>query len=282
MMKKEQAEDGKTRGFQFGFQSYGVKIGVRTDSSDLLIEIKNDLDKINPHGFEIIDDCQVEHLFRVESKKNKVYEIIKDEDILWSQEGDFLSFLQSQIRLTIAEFAESRVFLHAGAVGWKGKGIIIPARSFSGKSSLVAELIKRGALYYSDDFAILDSGGMLHPFHRKLSLRGFRNKYEQADFSVAELGGNAGYEPIPIGMVLITEYGEGNKNPRNWKPEILSGGRGLLEIISHTIPIRYNPKFSLEVLNKVAGCAIICKSRRGEAKEFVDLLLNFFETKVIK
>ena len=55
-----------------------------------------------------------------------------------------------------------------------------------------------------------------------------------------------------------------------------------MEIISHTIPIRYNPKFALNVLNKVSRRAIICKSQRGEAGEFADLLLDFFETKVIK
>ncbi len=96
------------------------------------------------------------------------------------------------------------------------------------------------------------------------------------------LGGKAGTEPIPIGIVLITKYKDGNKNPPKWKPEILSEGRGIMEIISNTIPIRYNPKFSLKVLNKVARRAIICKSQRGEAGEFADLLLDFFETKVIK
>jgi hypothetical protein len=283
LMEKEPDNVGDTEGFQISFQSYGVKIGVRADSGGMAYEIKNELSKINPSGFEIIDDSQVEHLYEIKSK-NKSFEILKDGELLnlWESEENPLSYLQSQIRLTVAEYAKSKVFLHAGAVGWKGRAIIIPAHSFSGKSTLVAELVKRGALYYSDDFAVLDKNGLLHPFHRQLSLRGFEDKYKQVDFSVEALGGKAGAEPLPVGLVLITKYREGGKNPKNWKPQILSDGQGIMEILSHTIPIRYNPKFSLEVLNKVSKRAIICKSQRGDASNFASLLLNFFETQVIK
>lgn len=283
--KKEAANRETADVRQVSFQSYGVNIGVRSDSIELLSAIKNELHKINPQGFEIIDDERATHLFEIKSKKNQILEMTKGEELLWSQAGeteDFLSFLQSQIRLTVAEFAESRVFLHAGAVGWKDSAILIPAKSFSGKSSLVAELVKRGALYYSDDYAVLDENGMLHPYHRPLSLRGIVDKYKQIDFPVEALGGKAGFTPLSVGMIVFTEYREGEKTGKIWKPEILSGGRGIMEIIGQTIPFRYKPKFSLEVLNKVSECAIICKSLRGEAEEFAERLLNFFEASVLK
>ncbi len=280
LLKKNTAKSETAKFCQISFQSYGVKIGVRAESDDLLSTVKNDLDKINPQGFEIIENWQAEHLFEIKSKGNNIFELTKGDELLWSQEGDFFSYLQSQIRLAVAEFAESRVFLHAGAVGWKGKAILIPARSFSGKSSLVAALVGQGALYYSDDFAVLDENGMLHPFHRPLSLRGIEDKYKQVDFPIEALGGKVGNESLPVGLIVLTEYREGERNPKIWKPDVLSGGGGIMEIIAHTIPIRYNPKFSLGVLNKVAECAIICKSLRGDAKEFARLLLDFFESKL--
>lgn len=277
-------EAGKAINFQISFQSFGVKIGVRADSSELVSAVKNDLGIINPGGFEIIDDAQIGHLFEIKPEKNNSIEVFKDGELLtlWEPDRDILPYLQSQLRLTVAEYAESKVFLHAGAVSWNGKAILLPAKSFSGKSTLVAELVKRGALYYSDDFAVLDEEGFLHPFHRQISLRGFEDKYKQVDFTVESLGGKASHEPIPVGIVLITEYKDGKKNPKNWKPQVLSEGRGIMEILSHTIPIRYNPKFSLEVLNKVSKRAIICKSQRGDASDFASLLLNFFESNVIK
>lgn len=276
--------------YQISFQSFGAKIGVRADTFEMINGIENRLNKINPNGFQMIDDLQAEHLFEIRTQKTKKslkpdsFEIIKNGELLnlWENEHSPLEYLVSQLRLTVAEFAESKVFLHAGAVGWKGRAILLPAQSFSGKSALVAALVKKGALYYSDDFAVLDEEGLLHPFHRQISMRGFSEKYKQVDVSVESLGGKTGSEPIPVGMVLITGFREGAKNPKIWKPQILSSGRGIMEILSHTIPIRYNPKFSLEVLNKVAKRAIICKSQRGEASEFAALLLNFLETRVIK
>jgi hypothetical protein len=283
-MKKNLNNAIVEKNFQISFQSYGVKIGVRAVTGEVISAVKKELSIINPSGFEIIDDSQIEHLIDIKPERNNKIEIFKDGELLtlWEPERNILPYLQSQLRLTVAEYAESRVFVHAGAVGWKGRAILLPAKSFSGKSSLVAELVKRGALYYSDDFAVIDQDGFLHPFHRQISLRGFEDKYKQVDYSVESLGGKVSHEPIPIGIVLITKYKEGKKNPKSWKPRILSDGQGVLEMLSHTIPIRYNTKFSLEVLNKVSKRAIICKSQRGEASDFVSLLLNFFESNVIK
>ncbi|MEP6901986.1 MAG: hypothetical protein ABJA66_09560 [Actinomycetota bacterium] len=182
----------------------------------------------------------------------------------------------SQIRITIAEYAVERVFVHAGVVGWKGKAIIIPARSYQGKTTLVAELTKLGAEYYSDEYAVLDDRGFVHPFPKTLSIRGFIDKYQQVEFPVESFGGIKGDEPLPVGMVLLTEFKAGAK----WQPQILSEGFGVLEMLSHTIPIRYNPKFSLKVLNKTVNRAIIVKTERGEAKDFAIKLLSFFENKV--
>jgi hypothetical protein len=283
-MKKKSANGIIKSDFQISFQSYSVKIGVRADSNELVSAVKNDLSIINPSGFEIIDDSQIDHLIEVKPERNNKIEIYKDGELLtlWEPTKSILPYLQSQLRITVAEYAVSKVFLHAGAVGWKGQAILLPAKSFSGKSTLVAELVKRGATYYSDDFAVLDEEGFLHPFHRQISMRGYEDKYKQVDFSVESLGGKVGNEPIPVGIVLITRYKDWKKNPKNWKPKILSDGRGIMEMLSHTIPIRYNPKFSLEVLNKVSKRAIICKSQRGDSSEFASLLLNFFESKVIK
>ncbi len=284
LMDGETTEDNFREDFQISFSAYGVRIGIRFDSRELLAVMRSELDKINPGGVQAIEHRQATHLYEIKSKKNKIAEIKKDGETidLWATEENSVAFLQSRIRLTIAEFAHSKVFLHAGAVGWQGKALVIPGRSFSGKSSLVAALVKKGALYYSDDFAVLDQDGLLHPFHKDLSLRGIEDKYRQIDFAVEALGGRYGGEPLPVGMVLITGFEEGNENRDVWKPEILSRGQGIMEMLAHTIPIRIKPKFSLEVLNKVTKRAIICKSLRGDASEFADLLLDFFENTVIR
>jgi hypothetical protein len=65
-----------------------------------------------------------------------------------------------------------RLFVHAGVVEWLGKLLVFPARSFSGKSTLINALCAAGARYYSDEFAVMDPGsGLIAAFPRRLSLR---------------------------------------------------------------------------------------------------------------
>ncbi len=283
-MNKEQENDKISLPHKFSFQAYGVKVGLKTNAKNVLEQIKKNMKVFLPNGFTVLDFSEAEHIFEINFDEGKSdYRSFKDGEELqnFSKAEDIYALFEREIRLTIAEFAVSKVFLHAGVVGWKGKAIILPAKSFSGKSSLVAELIKKGALYYSDEYAVLDEDGFVHPFPKMLSLRGSEGKFRQVDYTIESMGGKAGYEPIPVGLILLTRFDENEKSSENWEPEILSGGQGILEIIPHTIPIRYNPKFALNVLNKVANRAIIAKSKRGEARMFADLLLNFFENKVI-
>jgi hypothetical protein len=277
-MSKRKVSDYLKEEYQFKFESYGVKIGIKSNNKSFLKKMEKHLRKIVPASFVIDDSLEAEHDFLLNVKSDGLYELYKDgEKITFGEsEENFFNFSTSKLRLTIAEYADSRVFLHAGVVGWNGKAIVIPGKSFQGKTTLVAELIKRGALYYSDEYAVLNEEGLVYPFPKTLSLRGFVDKYKQVETEAQSIGGKIGAEPIPVGMVLITEYEAGAE----WKPRIISAGQGIMEILAHTIPIRYNPQFSLQVLNKMANHAIIAKSKRGEARDFVETLLKFYETNV--
>ena len=54
--------------------------------------------------------------------------------------------LESEIRQSVAAAARGRTFVHAGVVGWRGRAILVPGRSRSGKTTLVAELVEGGGL----------------------------------------------------------------------------------------------------------------------------------------
>jgi hypothetical protein len=275
----EKAEkNGKSLNKYIAIESFGVRLKVCAARRDLLEEIETRISKILPEGFyEKISPLRAVHSFSVRRNNSAEYVLFKGrKKITFGNEREiFLKYLDSQIRLTIAEFAESRVFVHAGVVAWKGKAIILPAKSFRGKTTLVKELTKLGAKYYSDEYAVLDEEGFVHPFPKMLSIRGLGDKYQQTDYSVETFGGTKGVAPLPVGMVLLTEFESGAE----WQPQVLSEGLGIIEMLSHTIPIRYNPKFSLKVLNKTVNRAIIVQTKRGEAEEFAVKLLSFFENK---
>ncbi len=268
------------------FESYGVKIKIETDLNLDFGEIQDSLAKNLPNEFKLLKDDDFEHKFFI-TQKGSAFELYKkekaeeepEEKVSESENLDtLLEQLVSQVRITVAEYAVGKVFLHAGVVAVKGKAIVLPGRSFQGKTTLVAELVRNGAVYYSDEYAVLDEKGCVHPFPKMLSMRGIIDDYTQLDMPVEDFGGVAGSDPIPVALVLITEY----KRNARWKPRELSSGRGIMEILPHTLPIRNKPEFTLNVLNNVAERAIITKTKRAEANKTARLLISLFEEKLLK
>lgn len=276
-MKREfELEKAKWK-YTFAFESYGVKIGIRSNNEKLITECRESLSFVFPTGWREIKFDEQAHLFSVHLPKNKKqnsYIYKNDEQVVVQSAGSFkFDALESQLRLTVAEFAENFVFLHAGAVAYNKKAIIIPGVSFSGKTTLVAELSKRGLEYYSDEYAVIDKKGLLHPFSKKLSMRGIIDDYTQLDIPVEEMGGKKGIKPVEIGMILVTKY---KKNAR-FKPERISSGQGIIESIANSVSVRQNPQLVLQTLSIVVAGAKVIKTNRTEAGKFADKFLAYLE-----
>jgi hypothetical protein len=259
-------------------ESFGVKIRITATKREAPDKILETLDGALGGCFEIIEKGETEFVFHYNWNENGKDSLYKGAERIATKipRRDVLEQLESRVRITIAEYAVGKVFIHAGVVGWKDSALIVPANSFQGKTTLVAELVKRGAAYYSDEYAILDEDGFVHPFPKMLSVRGLVDEYRQVEIPVEEFG-FAGTKKIPVGMFLLTEF----KENARWKPKVLSAGQGIMEILPHTVPVRYNPEFTLKVLKRAANRAIIVKSFRGEAAKFAEAILNYFETKVL-
>ena len=65
------------------------------------------------------------------------------------------------------------VALHAGAVSWQGRTLLLPGRSGAGKSSLTAWLTANGCSYLTDELVFLpdDGSGRVIPFPRPLCIK---------------------------------------------------------------------------------------------------------------
>ncbi|MDQ3180666.1 MAG: hypothetical protein M3Q33_09110, partial [Acidobacteriota bacterium] len=60
-MKKVQAHKSTiTDNQQINFQAYGVKVGIKVNNGDYLLEIEKRLGKILPNGFQIIDKNEID------------------------------------------------------------------------------------------------------------------------------------------------------------------------------------------------------------------------------
>lgn len=184
-----------------------------------------------------------------------------------------LALFESDLSLHVASEARRRVFVHAGVVGWKGRALLIPGRSRSGKTTLVAELVKAGAVYYSDEYAVLDERGRVHPYPRPLQIRADETG-KQVRRVVETLGGRAGRGPLQVALVVVSSYRPGAK----WRPRRLSAGQGVLELLAQTVSARSRPERAFMALEQVARRALILKGARGEAGEMVGPLLRQMES----
>jgi hypothetical protein len=163
----------------------------------------------------------------------------------------------SRALLAVAEHARRRLFVHAGVVEWNGAAILIPGRTFTGKSTVTLAFVHAGAGYYSDEYAIIDGNGLVHPFPRPLSIRGL-NGAEQHHLS-------SGRRALPVGWILLTSFRDGV----NWRPRRITPGEALLALLANTVSARRRSSAALRILHRVVENAIALKGARGEAEDVV-------------
>jgi len=180
---------------------------------------------------------------------------------------EVLRALDSDMQLYVAAGARRRLFVHAGVVGWRGRAIVIPGRSMSGKSTLVAALIKAGATYYSDEYAVFDEQGRVHPYPKALSLR---DDSAAGRMELPIPGHGRALEPLPLGLLALTRYRPGAR----WRPRPLSPGRAGIELLGHTVAARRQPARALSVLSRALAGTIALKGARGEAADVVDAVIG--------
>ena len=185
---------------------------------------------------------------------------------------EILERLASDMQFYVAEASESRVFTHAGVVGWRGRAIVLPGKTFSGKTTLVAALVKAGATYYSDEYAVFDGRGRVHPYPRPLGIREGKNG-RLVKHTVEELGGSPGARPLPVGLVVLSEYKPGAR----WRPRTLSPGQAALALLANTVSARLQPRMALATLKRAVSRAPVLMGTRGEVEEVVDTMLSELE-----
>jgi Rps23 Pro-64 3,4-dihydroxylase Tpa1-like proline 4-hydroxylase len=189
-----------------------------------------------------------------------------------TQEGVF-QWLRRDIDCTVAQCSPEMLFVHGGVVGWRGLAIVIPGRSHSGKSTLVAELVRRGAVYYSDEFAVLDETGRVHPYRRTPVLRDDGRRPQELRL-VRE---DEPTEPLPIGLILDGAYRTGV----TWRPSVVSGMRAVLPLIDSTVLARRETSRMLRIAARVASTAVTLRGLRSEATDVAAQILDLVDDALV-
>jgi hypothetical protein len=162
--------------------------------------------------------------------------------------------------------------VHAGAVLWDRRALLLPGVSHSGKSSLVAELLRRGATYFSDEYALIDPDGLVHPYPRPLLLRNGRPK--QSPVLASELNAKVGDAPAPVGWILALQY----RPECAWSLQAVAQSEGLLTLLRNTPHALADSPEMLGWFQRAAAGAACYTGQRAEAAQAADEILRLIDS----
>ncbi|HVC19668.1 MAG TPA: hypothetical protein VNE16_06300 [Vicinamibacterales bacterium] len=167
--------------------------------------------------------------------------------------------LVTDLQSSIARAAPGWTFVHAGVVALDGLALLLPARSYAGKSTLVAALLRAGADYGSDEFAILDRDGLVHPYARPLALRTVGGPVSYVN--AGALGSRVLTTPLPASAIVFTQF----HPDASLQLATVPPGEVVLRLLEQCLGARGRPGQNLVALQAVGARARGFAGLRGEA-----------------
>jgi tetratricopeptide (TPR) repeat protein len=250
-------------GYRLAFESFGVPAEVFTDDRELFDALPLAL----PPGWSPRDTSPAETRFSVTRDGIITLDGAELMQIDGGSETALLA-LSSAMRDHVARNARAHVFVHAGVVGVGGSAIVIPGSSHTGKTTLVAELVRAGALYYSDEYAVIDAHGLIHAYPKPLSIRAPGSGHFGVPTPVPD--SQIGTGRAQAALIVLTHY----RSDAEWAPMALAPAQGALALLQHTVAVRTRPRHSLRAARDLAQSAQVIRSPRAEASAVTTDLLE--------
>lgn len=261
--------DGVRWAAAIAIEAYGARIGIRVNDQSLLDAVFDHL----PPTWERLDEPS--------PVVGRMFSLVRDGEsgttVYWddmplarnlSAEVAVLLF-ESRVAIHLSTASPRFTFVHAGSVAWRGQAIVLPGEPMAGKTTLVMELVRAGARYLSDEYAVIDSEGLVHPYARRLGIRNQEGVFSEQRW-IEDLGGTAETGSVPLGLVVLTEY----ERDRVWQPKDLSPAVGALRMLPHTLGFGERPELCLTALEKALSRARVVTTARGDARAAARAILD--------
>lgn len=163
--------------------------------------------------------------------------------------------------------------VHAGAVVLEGRALLVPGSTHAGKSSLIAELLRRGASHLSDEYALIDSEGRVHAYPRPLLLRNGSSR--QSLVLPQHLNAKFASEPASAGWIIAVEYAPEGA----WEVSEISQGQAVMLLLQNTPHEMATAPDLLERFVRLASGAECYAGQRGDVAEAAERILDLVRRK---
>ena len=250
------------------FESFGLTVEIRSED----LRITDQLPDILPLCRRADNGVQPSAVFHA----TREGAILLDDQLVKRTNGEphtTLLAVGSAVREYLALCAPDLIFIHAGVVTIGEQAVVIPGRSRTGKTTLVAELVRAGATYYSDEFAVVDREGLIHPYPQILTLR-IDPRTGRSQVPVIMPAREYKPPPAAAGTLLVTSF----KPKTCWQPVSLSPGEGALTVFDNAVAARSRPAEVLSACRRLASGALRLGGERGEAQLIAQNLVEMLTT----
>jgi hypothetical protein len=180
----------------------------------------------------------------------------------------------------------ARLAIHASAAVWRGQGLVMPAPAGSGKTTLVAGLLRAGAAYVTDEAAVIDlETGQLHPYPKPMwmspsavrAVRGLEERVLPAYRSLSrirtyarpsDLDATAVAGPHSIDLVIIPEY----RNGAPTRLEAVTRAAGLMALANNTFNLSEFGGLGIRSLGRLVRSARCYRLQVGDLASAIEAL----------
>ena len=261
-------------GFVFGL--HGVSIGFETNLPRIAELVLGRL----PPGSRLEEGAEPETVLSLivnrQDTSRQSDNILLVNERIYTRDPDIgrlLDLVEDLFRLEVSYWADDEhIFVHAGVVTHAGMAVVLPGRSGSGKTTLVSALLDEGAAYCSDEMAVIDRAGRVHPFPTPLAIRRDGQDTKQR---VPVDEGRLELTPRKIGLVMALRHDPGL---RSWRPRRLAAAQAVIELLDHTVAARRLPKPAMARFSMVFRNAPAFRGRRADAAATAKRIMSLVES----
>jgi hypothetical protein len=254
----------------FSLRAFGCNIQVATNSSDAYTVLKRYVFPSLPRAAKL---DKVDLSIRIVRDGNQ-FQLLVD-DVFVASASEPIHLVPDVIRAlddAVLPCLTTLRAVHAGTVVWDGRALLLPGISHAGKSALVAELLRRGATYFSDEYALIDLEGYVHPYPRPLLVRNGAPK--QYPVLADECNASVGNAPAKVGWILALQY----QPSSTWTVTPITQGEALLTLLRNTPHVLAETPDLVDVFQRAIAGAVCYTGHRSEAAHAVDEILRLINS----
>lgn len=202
--------------------------------------------------------------YSIVPKRDSTFDIVLDGAPAEEARDDYelLYLFEKGMTLEVQKRRQNLLFMHAAALEYRGRILLLVAPSGSGKSTTTWALVNNGFRYLSDELAPIDPATFeVHPYPHALCLKAappepfglpeqtLRTSYTM-HVPVECLPGEPCREPAPLAAIFFLRY-----DPKAGEPSLkpVSKAEAGARIYSNSLNLLAHSRYGLDAALKVAG-----------------------------